>query len=752
MASRNPQTIDVDAFRETKPTPRLTRRPVTPTPILISDDEDEIFEVVAKLESRNTETRSRSMDSDVELVGRRSPPPEFIDLVSDDEHDPEVVQSSSKGKSVARNAPAKAKRTRSVAAANRGQSSAATDAKPPAKASVSSHRKPAINHESAIKQDTPRMRKRKTQIPEPPAEPEDLEDEYEHTTTLIPFKQATPPPPRTPSPSGQPSAHRRSRREPTPPVHRNRFEPPPQPTVDFVEPQLSRKRRYVNISSGHLPSTSSADDGERYIWDVLREFRILPHAQPRPRFSKKRPRLVEALDMDHYVKTHQFRRAGGSINGILQHNGRVVVCSSSAGGDATGETDPYNKTGTLISWCKRDPSKILDLEKGDSEIPDATSHDADDEEPREDPLLRTHYSIRSIAYDPDRDILASSGADDYVRTWKYENDADVDPYSATQSWQYRIQAKIASPQDLAFKPGGSESILAVGERSVITYVGVADSNVTSYRSLTIENLSVEDGQTHTFNLVDKRNRDDHRTGAIAWGSGVSSSLVIALSEPVSDTNHVGYHHAFDVGATRTAFKFIAPEAGDALAVDPTGDRAALVTTGETNSFLRIYDIRTQNGTAMQVQTLETFDEKASREVNSMAFSPDGIYLALGRADNCTHVYDSRMLKGGGMLQRGVLYNFRHSAMDIPNHLFFGVVGVHWAANRSSRLGLVTGGNDGCVRLWDPLRANEPGGTILAQADSDVASFTLGDRFQGEHELVVGDSDGSVYVLDGHASL
>ncbi|KAJ7656388.1 quinon protein alcohol dehydrogenase-like superfamily, partial [Mycena polygramma] len=263
----------------------------------------------------------------------------------------------------------------------------------------------------------------------------------------------------------------------------------------------------------------------------------------------------------------------------------------------------------------------------------------------------------------------------------------------------------------------------------------------------------------------------HRTGAIAWGSGVSSSLIIALSEPVGDTIPVGYHHAFDIEATRTAFTFVAPEAGDALAVDPTGDRAALVTTDETNSFPRIYDIRTQNGTAMQVQSLEPFPEKASREMNSVAFSPDGIYLALGRADNCTHVYDSRMLKSG-MLQRGVLYNFRHSQVRFSpatpeNQLLFGVVGVRWVASRSTRLGLVTGGNDGCVRLWDPLRANEPGGTVLAQADSDVAHFMLGDRFKGEHELVVcvmflllyfdshlcsGDSDGSVYVMDGHASL
>ncbi|KAJ7656387.1 hypothetical protein DFH06DRAFT_471037 [Mycena polygramma] len=264
------------------------------------------------------------MDSDVELIGHRSPPPEFIDLVSDDEHDSEGFQSSSKGTSVARNAPANVKHLGPVAAMSaaatsflkRGNSSAA-DLKPPVKASGSSDRKKIMRQgpESAIKQDTPRMKvkKEKPQVLEPEAEPEDLEDEYEHTTTLIPFKGATLPPPRTPSPVGQTFAQRRTRRERTPPVRRDRFEPPQQPAVDFSEPQLSKKRRYVNISYGHLPSTSAADDGDRYIWDVLREFKILPHFQSRPRFSKKRPRLGEALDMDHYVKNHRFRRAGGSM-------------------------------------------------------------------------------------------------------------------------------------------------------------------------------------------------------------------------------------------------------------------------------------------------------------------------------------------------------------------------------------------------------------------------------------------------------
>lgn len=56
---------------------------------------------------------------------------------------------------------------------------------------------------------------------------------------------------------------------------------------------------------------------------------------------------------------------------------------------------------------------------------------------------------------------------------------------------------------------------------------------------------------------------------------------------------------------------------------------------------------------------------------------------------------------------------------------------------------------GCVRLWDPLQAKENKwdpvqgkmekkeiGLVLAQADSDIACFSLGDPFKGEHRLVV----------------
>ncbi|KAJ7464613.1 WD40-repeat-containing domain protein [Mycena latifolia] len=444
--------------------------------------------------------------------------------------------------------------------------------------------------------------------------------------------------------------------------------------------------------------------------------------------ARKRPRLAEALDMDHCQTNHYFRRTGGAINKILQHNGRVVVCSNTAGGTITGETDPYNKPGTLISWCQRDPLKILDLEQRDG-------------------LYGTHYSVHCIAYDPVSNILASSAADKYVRTWIFDgndddndddnnnnNDDDDDddddnnennnnPYTESNTYQYKVKNKPTSPHELAFKPG--ESILAIGEQNLM-----------------IQNIST--GSSHAFRLFDN-NQGGHVTGAIAWGSGASSSFIFALSEPVGENDHHGSHIAFDVQASRRAFKFDATGAGDALCVNPTGTTVALVTNDGSESLLRIYDVANTRASAMQTRSLEPFMTE-SQEVNSMTFSSDSIYLAIGRDDNRTHVYDSRML------ERGILFNFEHSEPQFSaDQAFFGVAKVEWVESRFSRLGLVTGGNDGCVRLWDPLRANEEG-IVLARANSDIAYFSIGDPFEGEHRLVVGDSDGAVYVMDGHPSM
>ncbi|KAF7356334.1 WD-REPEATS-REGION domain-containing protein [Mycena venus] len=697
----NPEIIDVDAFEDVK-------RPVTVNPktIVISDDDAEIIEVAAEL-SRNTQTRSISLNSNVEITENRPPPTYVIDLVSDDkETKPKPIRALSNGKQAASRAGSTSMNM-PVPSTSRVTSSM------PARSLQSNFNDPGSSRRerklqiyggppSTIRLDTRIKLKQKRPVPKVES---DSEEEYENSN-INPYDH--------------------------PPAKIEDFEPQTEPVEQIIDPRPPRKRRYVDISSDLFPSTSTPSlNSEYYIWDFLREYKLVPHFRPRPRFLSKRPRLGEALDVDHYVKAHQFRRAGGSITGILQHNGRVVVCSCTAGGTDTGETDPYNKPGTLFSWCKRDPSRILHLEQGYSLSGAFLNPTVSEEE-----LARwTHYSVRSIAYDPIRQVnlLASSWADDYVRTWNFDANDNVEPYSMRSSKQYMVRKKTASPHDLVFKPGSS--ILAVGEQS-----------------LTVEDFS-ENGSRHTFDFGDTRYQYEHVTGAIAWGSGISSSLILALSEPTaSNARHDGSHHAFDTDAQRSAFKFDAAEAGDALCIDPTGNTAALVTNDGVNSFLRIYDIRNKNSTATQTICLEPLASE-SREVNSMAFSPDSMYLALGRDDNCAHVYDCRMLQRRGMLrEQGFIYNFKHSDTHVgsENPNLFGVVGVSWRQNRN-KLGLVTGGNDGCIRLWDPLCGSKES-TVLVQADADIANFTFGDRFNEEHELVVGDSDGGIYIMDGFADM
>ncbi|KAF7356308.1 Tuftelin-interacting protein 11 [Mycena venus] len=711
----NPEAIDVDAFEDVKRPLRPVKTPLSPTPIVISDDEAEITEVATKL-SRNTPTRSVSLHSNVEIAGNKRPLTNVVDLVSDEEIESKSIPPLSKGKQAASRAGSTSMKQPMPAASTSRATSSVTVR------SVKSHlndpgssrrgKGPQIygGPPSTIRQDT--RVKPKKERPTPKIELEDSEGEYENSNILLnPFEH--------------------------PPVNNSHLEAPTAPTQQLVDPRSTKKRRYVDISSGPLPYISMpSSSSEYYIWDFLREFKLVPHFPPRPRFFSKRPRLDEALDMDHYVKAHKFRRAGGSINGILQHDGRVIICSSTAGGNNTAETDPYNKPGTLISCATH---------LGYFALSKVIPH----------PAYIFFPDLDIIAYDPLNNILASSWADEYVRTWEFDPDDEVEPYSLRSSNKYVVRSRIASPHDLAFKPGAS--ILAVGEQWVLPAAGTVESQSGSSRRLTIEDLSEDNGRGHSFDLVDRKNLDANVTGAIAWGSGLSSSLILALSEPAHpDTHHDGFHHAFDTEALRSAFKFDAPEAGDALCINPTGDTAALVTNDGVESYLRIYDIRNKNNMASQTIRLEPFASE-SHEVNSITFSPDSMYLALGRWVHLIILCSScqeQALYSGDCSSEEFLYNFKHSDMRFSsqNQNFFGVVGVKWVQSRDARrLGLVTGGNDGCIRLWDPLRGSQES-TILAQADSDIAHFTLGDRFNGEHELVVGDSDGAIYIMDGFVDM
>ncbi|KAJ3507605.1 hypothetical protein NMY22_g16881 [Coprinellus aureogranulatus] len=213
-----------------------------------------------------------------------------------------------------------------------------------------------------------------------------------------------------------------------------------------------------------------------------------------------------------------------------------------------------------------------------------------------------------------------------------------------------------------------------------------------------------------------------------------------------------WHRIYDLTRQKVAVRFRDDEAGDAMALDAAGDRLAIVTRNSpTNSTLRIYDVRNKDPNPVQEIELEPFklmdedDEDEAGEHRGAQFSPDGVFIALARYDNCVHVYDSRFIKS-----KGLLYNFQHSAVTRinPGVAPYGVSNLEWVY-KDSRLGLVSGGSDGCVRLWNPLEAasNPKNGKPLVTVNSDIATFSLGDRFKGEHQLVVGDCAGEVSIFD-----
>ncbi|GLB41833.1 putative WD40 repeat-like protein [Lyophyllum shimeji] len=274
-----------------------------------------------------------------------------------------------------------------------------------------------------------------------------------------------------------------------------------------------------------------------------------------------------------------------------------------------------------------------------------------------------------------------------------------------------------------------------------TYGDMATSHMTSLSNRSHRCLQSQNG----ISLFTLRSRTQHPVGSIAWGHGPTSSHIFASSEG----DFTGFHKAFDVDRSTVAYQFDEEGSGDAMAVTDDGTRLALITRREVTHPLRLYDIRRKDPNAVFSMNLKPFPltkkGKDKGEVSNAAFSSDGVYLALGRNDNHTHVYDSRMLDR-------LLFDYEHhgpSRVD-PENRSFGVVKVQWVERQGIvPAGFVTGGNDGCVRFWDPLRAADSpqNGTVLAEVTSDVATFSLGDRFKGERALIVGDSAGEVSVFD-----
>ncbi|KAG8932571.1 hypothetical protein FRC01_013201 [Tulasnella sp. 417] len=442
--------------------------------------------------------------------------------------------------------------------------------------------------------------------------------------------------------------------------------------------------------------------------------------------------------------------ASGGVCTIHQSGPAAAFASSAIGGVSdvwNADLRSANRAGALLYWQQSDPSSILIPQQrmtSDSSVwEDPECHFRDNQSVRyqlsrnrvQEDNVRVYYTVTDVKFNPLRpDVFVSSSFDKSIRSWSY----DKNQKRVHSAWDGYAHEYSAFPQLLDFKP--NSQVLAVGCSDGSCYFhapGVEyPQRIKLNSKLRLEVAAQSWGPEST-------NASEH----FICGGGMHNENTPAVAD-------YGWASAWilrNERAERVCNFIMGDTAGlycDDLCVHPAGHCVAIASTDDDLRFsarhlVEFFDLRAKPRAIFRQCLPPSSDKNSLADVLHSGFSPDGIYYACSREDNTAQVWDWRwMAKNPKPFQ-----TIEHQPPDSngPGHTY-GVTAMTWIDHygSSSPPVLVTGGNDGKIIQRDMRRSDSH---LLAQLETSVGTFSIGDRHKDEMPLIAGDCDGKLYIYD-----